>query len=402
MPLICDYCGRRNPETNTICQECGAELSANAAPAGGESVPEPNPSSGGTIHEPQAVGTAPRQQPRGSESPGRGALSLRMAAVYGTVTAGLVLLGVPVAFHRYSVAFLPLVALCTALALAAGSVALFRNRLWGQRLFLITAPWGPLALAISLKSILWTEDIPYTVLLVPIYAVLAFLLSRGSVLSRLQARAGEALSAGDPVPVGPGTWLSSADRTRISWAARGGIPAAWCAAVAVILSVIVHSSSPSSGGLGALGAWVDAMVLTDTLLAQYLLGLISVSVPTNPPRQLAPPTEDRVATSVTPGHTPQTAEDLPAASHAHADQPLAAGTVFWVSQEQSRREFASIPGLLSALEGGQISPTDEVSHCRGTQQVTAGRFRECVLIEGEEGLTRLFGIKKQTGVKPPR
>ncbi|MBK6895841.1 MAG: hypothetical protein IPH06_04550 [Alphaproteobacteria bacterium] len=155
---------------------------------------------------------------------------------------------------------MPEASVVIALVLGVAAAGLFWRKTIGRLAFFIAAPWGALALAASWPFSLWQEDIPYTVLLAPVYALLVFFISRGGVLATLGAA-----DAG--------------------WVRRGGAALAVCVVIMGAVRLFVATSPPSGGGgLFGLGAgmneYVQRMVMCDVPLWHYAAGLLAVSIPT--------------------------------------------------------------------------------------------------------------------------
>jgi hypothetical protein len=155
---------------------------------------------------------------------------------------------------------MPVASVLIALLLGGVAVGLFLQMSIGRYAFFVAAPWGALGLAASWPFSLWQEDIPYTVLLAPVYALLVFFVSRGGVLATLGAA-----DAG--------------------WVRRGGAVLLACAVIMGAVRLVVGASPPSGGGgLFGLGAgmndYVQRMVLCDVPLWHYVAGLLAVSIPT--------------------------------------------------------------------------------------------------------------------------
>ncbi len=172
--------------------------------------------------------------------------TLPLAVIYSGVSAVLIILMVPFALFRYALPVLPLIAGLSAAALATAAVGFHRRRRWSRRLFLISAPWGPVALALVYKDALWTgdRDFALTWLLVLAYGVLALLLSRRNTIEALGC-------SGVP-----------------SWSTRGGIVLGWGASSALVFAFLLGSKSG-----------VMLMNVIWMLAVQYTLGLLLVSIP---------------------------------------------------------------------------------------------------------------------------
>jgi hypothetical protein len=165
------------------------------------------------------------------------------------------------------------------LAIAAGALlavagGLLLGRIaFGRDLFLLAWPLAALALASNHPKLLWTEDIPYTLLAAGVFAPCAFFLSR------------------------PGAQLALG-RQAHGWVSRGGVAALVALLLFAGLWAIVESADPETGGpawpgfahLGAGGSgFMGGMVAANAYVAKKasaivlavhaLLAFVAVSIP---------------------------------------------------------------------------------------------------------------------------
>lgn len=161
----------------------------------------------------------------------------------------------------------PVVAGAIGLVCLAAAVGSFVGRNWGRLLFLLSAPWGSLALASVFPGALWVEDVPYTAALVFVYVPLALLVSRAGTLER----------------VGLGRW---------NWFTRGGDLMAALVLAVFFARLFVTGSEPQDRGGGRMGLaahldelndYVKRLVVVDVVMWNYVGALVAVSFPTRSP-----------------------------------------------------------------------------------------------------------------------
>ena len=180
-----------------------------------------------------------------------------LAAIYAVALAVPVPVGLfffPAADRPGNAVRMPVAAVIIAAVLVVAGIGLVLRRGFARHLFLVVAPWGSLALASAFPQQLWRADLPYTILLVVVYAPLCFLLARGSALRSFGAR-------------GAG------------WTARGGALVFGCASMMLILRTMVEWVSPGKG-LFATNVLVQWLVLCDMPFWHYFGALLAVSIPT--------------------------------------------------------------------------------------------------------------------------
>lgn len=194
-------------------------------------------------------------------SAGSALLGLRLAGGYAAVLAVLILVGVPVSFigdYPGNAVRAPIFSVLIAALLGASAFGLKRQRNWARLLFLVIAPWGSLALASGFAIALWRNDIPWTQLFWVLYAPLAYLLTRKSILSAMGV-------------------------SNTNWIGRGAALLLGCAAVMLLARWGVMASKPSGGGfygqLVSMNEYVQRLVITIVPFWHYVAGCIAALIP---------------------------------------------------------------------------------------------------------------------------
>ncbi|MEE8105996.1 MAG: hypothetical protein V3T86_10720 [Planctomycetota bacterium] len=212
-----------------------------------------------------------------NDAPRRSVLPL-IAGAYAVALSAAILAGLPGALSEDATHFsnalrMPVAAGVIAFACAAGGFGLLRWKNWARFVFLIAAPWGAVAVGSVFAETLWRKDIPYTALLVFVYAPLVFAISRFRVLPTFGVN-------------GHG------------WAARGGWVALACTVVMIGARLVVSAQAPAGGlDLTTLEAWNEHtkhLALCDVPLLHYGAALVAVSLPTGPPPEARPRKRGRV------------------------------------------------------------------------------------------------------------
>ncbi len=142
-------------------------------------------------------------------------------------------------------------------------IGLYMKQKWARYLFFIVAPLGSLSLAATLPKAFWSEDLPYTIVLIGVFVPLSFLLSRKRALEAFK-------------------------QPEINWQGRGGRTLLFCTAILVIIRLFFIEKPSTSGYAGAAGLYqssiglnryVSLLAICDTLMWNYIVGFIAVSIP---------------------------------------------------------------------------------------------------------------------------
>ncbi|MCB9977598.1 MAG: hypothetical protein H6858_08385, partial [Rhodospirillales bacterium] len=195
-------------------------------------------------------------------------LGLILAGGYAAFLAVAILFGVLGSIGSYlevphNAVSMPVVSTLIALVLGGTGFGLLRRSKHSNLArfaFFTVAPWGALALGSAFAHTFWQDDIPYTHFLFIVYAPLAFLLSRVSVLDAVGAK----------------------DHT---WLRRGGGLLLACALLMLAARFGVMSTKPHGGGGGFYGTlvsmndYVKRLVITVVPFWHYVAGFVAVSIP---------------------------------------------------------------------------------------------------------------------------
>ncbi len=162
-------------------------------------------------------------------------------------------------YYSGNAAEMPAASVLIALFLGGAAAGLFLRMNAARFVFFAAAPWGALGLAASFPHALWMEDIPYTILLAPVYAVFVFLASRRSVLQAVGS-------------------------DKEGWIARGAAFLLVCVIIMGVARLVVGASPPSGGGglygqMSNMNDYVQHMVICDVPLWHYVAGFIAAMIP---------------------------------------------------------------------------------------------------------------------------
>lgn len=129
-------------------------------------------------------------------------------------------------------------------------LGLMRGSNWARLLFFVITPWSSIALGGAFAPALWTQDIPYTAVLVLVYVPMVFALTRANMIRTVGAK--------------PLTWIR-----------RGGaLLAVFCLATFFLHLSVLKSSIPSSN------VKVLFEVFFNLPMWHFLPALLVASIPT--------------------------------------------------------------------------------------------------------------------------
>ncbi len=162
-------------------------------------------------------------------------------------------------YYSGNAAEMPAASVLIALVLGGAAAGLFLRINWARYAFFAAAPWGALGLAASFPESLWLEDIPYTILLAPVYALFVFFASRRSVLQAVGS-------------------------SKEGWIVRGAAFLLACVIIMGVARLIVGATPPSGGGglygqMSNMNDYVQRMVICDVPLWHYVAGFIAALIP---------------------------------------------------------------------------------------------------------------------------
>jgi len=136
---------------------------------------------------------------------------------------------------------------------------LLKQRNLGRVLFFVCSPCALIALGISWAKFVWMYEIPQTVLLIPVYILLALFLTRSNS-------------------------LQAAGITVYEFGPRGGWIVLACLVAALLFWIIAYSLSRSSGlqGLSSLYGAIGG-----SLALQYFGALVCTAIPNRKPKAIS-------------------------------------------------------------------------------------------------------------------